>query len=166
MRNLLISSDPGAGLIPGKTVLHVSQDTKTRNVKNLLPKTQRVKKRNWEGERQETQKTEIRKTRLPQIIGELWVEWTAATPSWNSQTQTNICFLNNLITIILRKRKNKISPRAPLWSGSMCERLLLAEYKVGASVVYCFVHQSIINPSDDGDVMSSWSQRRVVSLKI
>ena len=38
--------DPGAGLIPGKTVLHVSQDTKARNVKNLLPKMQRVKKGN------------------------------------------------------------------------------------------------------------------------
>ena len=78
MRNLLISSDPGAGLIPGKTVLHVSQDTKARNVKNLLPKTQRVKKGNEKGERQ---KTEIRKRELPQIIGELWVDWTVATPS-------------------------------------------------------------------------------------
>ena len=47
----------------------------------------------------------------------------------------------------------------------MCERLFLAEYKVGASVVYCFVHQSILNPSDDRDVMS-WSKRRVVLLKI
>ena len=47
----------------------------------------------------------------------------------------------------------------------MCERLFLAEYKVGGSVVYCFVHQSIINPSDDKDAMS-WSQQRVVSFQI
>ena len=47
----------------------------------MLPKTQRVKKGNEKGERQETQKTEIRKTGLPQIIGELWVDWAAAMPS-------------------------------------------------------------------------------------
>ena len=107
--------------------------------------TQDAKGEEREREGRATGNTDNRdkKERLPQIIGKFWVDWTAATPSWNSQTQANICFVNSFINNILRKIENKISPRAHLWSGSMCERLFLAEYKVGASVVYCFVHQSI-----------------------